>query len=155
VLAHNKSPPMGANMIPTAKKRGRTVLGVRMGLKDCVNRFSPQFLRKYTLPCFQTLLSKRRIWDLLINVSGQDPSNCWRTWGSSGLGLLAIFSNFLLALQGVGRGHLLCLRHDSIDIVRAMKDVMNGARHSVSVFGCLFARNRGLVKIRPARDMLS
>jgi hypothetical protein len=31
-LAHNSRPPMGANMIPMAKKMGRTVLGVRIGL---------------------------------------------------------------------------------------------------------------------------
>jgi len=32
-LAYSRAPPMGPNMIPTAKKRGRTVLGVRMGLR--------------------------------------------------------------------------------------------------------------------------
>lgn len=30
-LAHSRTPPMGAKMMPTAKKSGRTVLGVRMG----------------------------------------------------------------------------------------------------------------------------
>src|ERR1700737_1638296 len=29
--AYNNSPPIGPKIIPTAKKRGRTVLGVRMG----------------------------------------------------------------------------------------------------------------------------
>lgn len=33
VLAHNNSPPIGANIMPTAKKIGRTVLGVRIGLR--------------------------------------------------------------------------------------------------------------------------
>ena len=31
-LAYSSSPPMGANMTPTMKKRGRTVFGVKMGL---------------------------------------------------------------------------------------------------------------------------
>jgi hypothetical protein len=31
-LAYNKPPPMGANMMPMAKNKGRTVLGVRIGL---------------------------------------------------------------------------------------------------------------------------
>ena len=30
-LAYIKAPPIGANMMPTAKKRGKTVLGVRIG----------------------------------------------------------------------------------------------------------------------------
>ena len=33
-LAHNSRPPMGANMMPMAKKMGRTVLGVRIGLVE-------------------------------------------------------------------------------------------------------------------------
>ena len=32
-LAHKSRPPMGANMRPTMKKRGRTVFGVRIGLR--------------------------------------------------------------------------------------------------------------------------
>ena len=35
-LAYNRSPPIGANMIPTTKKRGKTVLGVRIGLRQSV-----------------------------------------------------------------------------------------------------------------------
>lgn len=33
-LAHSKTPPIGAKIMPTTKKSGRTVLGVRMGLKE-------------------------------------------------------------------------------------------------------------------------
>ena len=32
-LAHSSRPPMGAKMIPMAKSIGRTVLGVRIGLR--------------------------------------------------------------------------------------------------------------------------
>lgn len=32
-LAHSSKPPIGAKMIPIAKRIGRTVLGVRMGLR--------------------------------------------------------------------------------------------------------------------------
>lgn len=32
-LAHRRRPPMGAKMMPTAKKMGRTVLGVKIGLR--------------------------------------------------------------------------------------------------------------------------
>jgi hypothetical protein len=31
-LTYNKPPPIGANMMPMVRKRGITVLGVRMGL---------------------------------------------------------------------------------------------------------------------------
>lgn len=34
VLAQSKSPPMGANITPIAKKIGSTVFGVRIGLKE-------------------------------------------------------------------------------------------------------------------------
>ena len=59
-LDHNSKPPMGANMMPKAKKMGRTVFGVRMGLtfvSDCPSTSSvaPEV---DSLPCFQSLLSK-------------------------------------------------------------------------------------------------
>ena len=38
-LAHINSPPIGANIIPTAKKSGRTVFGVRMGLQNTVDQY--------------------------------------------------------------------------------------------------------------------
>lgn len=37
-LAHSNRPPMGAKMMPIAKRIGRTVLGVRMGLRLDVSR---------------------------------------------------------------------------------------------------------------------
>ena len=33
-LAHSKTPPIGAKIMPTTKKSGRTVLGVRIGLNE-------------------------------------------------------------------------------------------------------------------------
>jgi hypothetical protein len=39
VLAHSSRPPMGANMIPKAKKSGSTVLGVRIGLSSAVSAY--------------------------------------------------------------------------------------------------------------------
>jgi len=37
-LAQSKRPPMGANIIPTMKNRGRTVFGVRIGLRRNSNQ---------------------------------------------------------------------------------------------------------------------
>lgn len=71
LLAYSSKPPIGANMIPMAKKRGSTVLGVRIGLE---NGSQPQDYMEdddlaghgvyveRSLPCFQTLLPKRGIW---------------------------------------------------------------------------------------------
>ena len=39
-LAYSSSPPIGAKMIPTMKKIGKTVLGVRMGLCRLFSRWS-------------------------------------------------------------------------------------------------------------------
>ena len=36
-LDQSNSPPIGEKMMPTMKKRGRTVLGVRMGLQSSVD----------------------------------------------------------------------------------------------------------------------
>jgi hypothetical protein len=33
-LAHNKTPPIGANMMPITKKSGKTDLGVKIGLRN-------------------------------------------------------------------------------------------------------------------------
>lgn len=54
---------MGANMMPTMKKRGRTVFGVRMGLLPrCQCRWSSLLaLTAHVLPRLQSLLSKRRV----------------------------------------------------------------------------------------------
>ncbi len=65
-LAYSNSPPIGANTIPMAKKRGSTVLGVRIGLpgvsKGCVRGEERGDRRGwYSLPCFQPLLSECRI----------------------------------------------------------------------------------------------
>jgi len=67
-LAHNSNPPMGANMMPTAKKMGRTVFGVRMGLRR-VN-FEPRRARLRATYCHAFNLCCRKA------VSGrgqQDP----------------------------------------------------------------------------------
>jgi hypothetical protein len=37
-LAQRRTPPMGANMTPTIKKRGRTLLGVKIGLEKLAQR---------------------------------------------------------------------------------------------------------------------
>lgn len=37
-LAYKSRPPIGANIIPMTKKRGSTVLGVRIGLLETVRR---------------------------------------------------------------------------------------------------------------------
>ena len=55
---------MGANIIPMVKKRGRTVLGVRIGLVNCERAShwnkAPELV--HILPRLQSLLPKSRIW---------------------------------------------------------------------------------------------
>lgn len=41
-LAQSKSPPIGAKMMPTAKKSGRTVLGVSIGLDPGQSMLNPR-----------------------------------------------------------------------------------------------------------------
>lgn len=48
---------MGANIMPTAKKMGRTVFGVRIGLSQ-VNLVRFLHVTNDSLPCFQSLLAK-------------------------------------------------------------------------------------------------
>lgn len=56
-LAHNNRPPMGAKMTPTMKKSGRTLFGVRMGLRVLVDAMGPFAIAdEDTLPGFQALL---------------------------------------------------------------------------------------------------
>ena len=62
-LDHSKSPPIGANMMPIAKKIGMTVLGVRIGLFG-ISNFSIVQTRELdlnSLPRFQSLLSESSI----------------------------------------------------------------------------------------------
>jgi hypothetical protein len=51
---------MGANMMPTMKKMGRTVFGVRMGLRAPVSH-ARRFTHAHVLPCLQALLPEGRI----------------------------------------------------------------------------------------------
>ena len=75
-LAHSSNPPMGANIMPTTKKSGSTVFGVRIGLdsthKPSVSFRSYVFLydiaelnvrNHHLLPCFQPLLPECSIWN--------------------------------------------------------------------------------------------
>lgn len=64
---------MGANMIPITKKRGNTVLGVRIGLRSNVRYTEIETRcdenRRAILPCFQSLLPESGIYhpDLLVS----------------------------------------------------------------------------------------
>lgn len=60
-LDQSSSPPIGAKMMPTAKKSGRTVLGVRMGLKRVNIPFTSLHSGYHILPCFQSLLAEGRV----------------------------------------------------------------------------------------------
>jgi hypothetical protein len=60
-LANNNPPPMGANMIPMAKNNGRTVLGVRIGLRYCQMGLREGFQSRHLLPCLQSLLTESSI----------------------------------------------------------------------------------------------
>ena len=62
-LDQSNSPPIGANMMPIAKKIGRTVLGVRIGLLgiSIASVAQTSQLGLYSLPCFQSLLSESGI----------------------------------------------------------------------------------------------
>lgn len=60
-LAQINRPPIGANITPTAKKSGRTVLGVRMGLGAAVSGGSAVgcgAIGRHVLPGLETLLAK-------------------------------------------------------------------------------------------------
>lgn len=49
---------MGAKMMPTAKKMGRTVFGVRMGLEGFGSGSIDAWLKRHSLPRLQSLLTK-------------------------------------------------------------------------------------------------
>jgi hypothetical protein len=53
-LAHRSTPPIGAKMTPTAKKRGRTVFGVRIGcqaFRRCCRKALSVHCRQCSVPC--------------------------------------------------------------------------------------------------------
>lgn len=63
-LAQSSSPPIGAKMIPNAKKIGRTVLGVRIGLVQVsmwidTSRWSRTYCHAFNL-CCRKAVSKHR-----------------------------------------------------------------------------------------------
>lgn len=66
LLAQSSRPPMGAKMMPTAKKSGSTVFGVKIGLQcRCQlhpDRPSTHRGMHHVLPCLQSLLPKRRVY---------------------------------------------------------------------------------------------
>ena len=77
---------MGANMIPIVKKRGKTVLGVNMGLRATYQYKYADRLKGIirfvdSLPCFQALLPEGGVcdcWSVLCPTSPM-TSYCPRT----------------------------------------------------------------------------
>jgi hypothetical protein len=113
ILAKISSPPMGANMMPMRKKSGSTVFGVRMGLSQGVS-YGPTLLNGalHVLPCFQSLLPKRRIctWSVLPVCAHHCPAVPLTRW-SPALRLLVILAGWILAREGICVLDLLYLRH--------------------------------------------
>lgn len=75
---------MGANIMPTMKKMGRTVFGVRMGLRKPVSH-ARRLTRFGTtganiLPCFQSLLPKGCIC-AVISILRRRAPGCRRSLG--------------------------------------------------------------------------
>ena len=117
---------MGAKMIPTTKKNGRTVLGVRIGLSMSVSKVSFYYLfaattkihsgEENSLPCFQPLLPERGVYSQR-DLKSAMMKDCRKvgfgsgrelTGGSPALGLGAL----LVGISFVKRvGVSLCLRH--------------------------------------------
>jgi hypothetical protein len=68
---------MGANMMPTMKKMGRTVFGVRMGLRAPVSRTRrftrPSGASVHVLPCLQALLPEGRVCTAISIVCRRAP----------------------------------------------------------------------------------
>ena len=62
-LAQSKTPPMGAKTIPTMKKRGSTLLGVKIGLTEASAHKVRQHPMKEqdSLPSLQSLLPESSI----------------------------------------------------------------------------------------------
>lgn len=57
---------MGAKMTPITKNRGSTVFGVKMGLEYKLAVASiPTSLMQHLLPCFQTLLPERGVYNAI------------------------------------------------------------------------------------------
>jgi hypothetical protein len=104
---------MGANITPMMKNSGRTVFGVKMGLSQIVSHGPARpTLAFHVLPCFQSLLSERRIYTPSV------PPACARhcpavplTRWPPALRLLVVFAGRVLAGYRVRMLDLLCLRH--------------------------------------------
>lgn len=87
---------MGANMMPMAKNRGRTVFGVRIGLHLSALSLSCLLETVNILPCFQSLLSKSSIYkslsrcisnaDSLLLLCDAPYSLAFYSWFSSSSG---------------------------------------------------------------------
>ena len=108
---------MGANMMPTMKKSGRTVFGVRMGLSprgQCWCSLSMRALHTYCHAfsrCWRNAVSVHASVLLCFSLRAQPRPQSRLTRGPSALGLLGVFAVRVLAGYRVAGLHLLGLRH--------------------------------------------
>lgn len=69
-LAHRRTPPIGAKITPTTKKRGSTLFGFKIGLFDGVrDSISPLGKIICLLPGLEALLSKSSVFVTRNSVS--------------------------------------------------------------------------------------
>ena len=125
-LAHSSRPPIGANIMPTAKKRGRTVLGVRIGLTPSAPTSSlpalsdaiQTYCQAFNLCCRKAVStsSQKRGQEggaHVVNGVGRMGGN--HTWGPPALDFLVAFLVRILRIDRVRMGDL-CRRHDGISV---------------------------------------
>lgn len=105
---------MGANMMPTRKKSGRTVFGVKMGLSRrsqcCCPSTESLWLHTYCHAfnrCCRNAVSAR----LSVSPPWARAAASKLTRGSPALRLLCLLAVGILAGYRVAGLHLLCLRH--------------------------------------------
>lgn len=105
---------MGANMTPTMKKSGSTVLGVRMGLLrmvSCRGCWLSEVLHTYCHAFNRCCLKAVSVVASALHAYCASCPLAWLTWWSSALGLLLIFSGRVLAGYRVAVFDCVCSRH--------------------------------------------
>ena len=109
-LAHNSNPPMGANKMPTVKKSGSTVFGVRIGLDSTQDSRQLPLLRppgryrkvaywRTTTYCHAfSRCCRNAVSRIVFRIHGDNFLLYRRSWYSlAGLRLFTFFSSFVLS----------------------------------------------------------
>jgi hypothetical protein len=114
-LDHSRSPPTGANIMPTAKNRGRTVLGVRIGLywvsaPRLARVEGCSYCHAFNLCCRNAVSVRKRVNPKALSKK-IELAHVLTSWSPTLLLLLLVFLNFLW-FHGI-RMHDFCSRHHS------------------------------------------